>query len=96
MKDKKWHFRGLTSLFTTVGFLVMAATGLVAYITPQGRIAYWNDWHLLGLSKTQWGNIHIISSILFVIAGSFHIYFNWKALLNYLVDKVKGGLKLKK
>jgi len=82
MSSQNWHTRGLTSLFTTAGFFVMSVTGIAAYIVPQGRIAYWTDWHFLGLSKVQWGNIHIISSLLFIVAGSFHIWFNWKPLLN--------------
>jgi hypothetical protein len=66
------------------------------YIVPQGRVAYWIIWKMGGLTKTQWGDIHILSSILFIVAGAFHLYFNWKPLLHYLRDKVKGGLKLKK
>lgn len=96
MAKKSWHTRGLTSLLTLAGFLVMSITGLILYICPQGRIAYWTDWHLLGLTKTNWGDIHILSSLLFIIAGAFHIYFNWKPLMNYLQDKIRGGLKLKK
>lgn len=96
-KEKaKWHTRGLTSLCTLAGFLVMSLTGLVLYIVPQGRIAYWVDWTFLGLTKTAWGDIHILSSIFFVVAGAVHTYFNWRALLNYLRDKAKGTVKLKK
>jgi len=70
----------------------MAVTGLVLYIVPEGRIAYWTHWELTGLTKTDWGNIHILSSILFITAGIFHIYFNWKPIVNYLKDRVTGGL----
>ncbi|MCB2194053.1 MAG: DUF4405 domain-containing protein [Deltaproteobacteria bacterium] len=79
--------RGLTSLMSAAGFLVMGVSGLVAYFMPQGRIAYWNDWHFWGLTKTQWGNIHIISSILFMVAIGFHIYLNWKPFISYLKGK---------
>lgn len=92
----KINARGLTSLFTAAGFVIMSVTGIAAYIVPQGRIAYWTDWVFLGLTKTQWGDIHIISSLLFVIAGAFHIYFNWKPFWGYIKDRVKGGLKLKR
>ena len=38
-QDKGWNKRGLTSLLTLGGFLVMSVTGLLLYIVPQGRIA---------------------------------------------------------
>lgn len=96
MNQHKVNKRGLTSFFTLFGFLIMSVTGLMLYIVPQGRIAYWVNWEMLGLTKTEWGNIHIISSILFVVAGAFHIYFNWRILINYFRDKITRGLKLKR
>ena len=89
----KFSYRGLTSLMSAAGLVVMGISGLVAYLMPHGRIAYWNDWHLWGLTKTQWGNIHIISSVLFLVAMGFHIYLNWKPFLNYIKGKaaqIKG------
>ena len=96
MKEKRFQMRGFISFLTLAGFLIMTLTGIVLYITPQGRIAYWTDWKFLGLTKVDWGNIHILSILLFLIAALFHIYYNWKTLTNYIFDKVRGGLKLKK
>jgi hypothetical protein len=81
---------------TSTGFLIMSVSGLIAYIVPHGRIAYWTDWHFLGLTKTNWADIHILSGLLFLIAGGFHIYLNWKSLINYFVNRTNGGLYLKK
>ncbi|MEZ5357255.1 MAG: DUF4405 domain-containing protein [Candidatus Zixiibacteriota bacterium] len=88
--------RGLTSFFALFGFLIMSITGLVLYIVPAGRVAYWTIWELLGLTKTDWGNIHILSSILFIVAGGFHIYFNWKPLMHYIKDKARQGVRLRR
>lgn len=96
MASKPIHTRGLTSFFTLFGFLVMSITGLVLYVVPAGRIAYWINWKLISLTKTDWGNIHILSSILFIVAGAFHIYLNWKALMNYFKSKVTKGIKLRR
>jgi len=95
-RKKSWNLRGLTSLLTLAGFLIMSVTGLVLYVVPQGRIAYWTNWTFLGLTKSNWGDIHILSSILFVVVGILHIYFNWKPLMGYLRDRIRGGVKLKK
>lgn len=81
--------RSFTSLLTTFSFLTMTGSGLIAFVMPQGRIAFWNNWALLGLDKTAWGNIHIATSLLFLIAGILHTCLNWRALLNYL----SGGRK---
>jgi len=94
MQSGKLHKRGLTSFFTLFGFLIMSITGLVLYVEPVGRVAYWTNWQMLGLSKTDWGNIHILSSLLFVVAGVFHTLLNWKPLLNYFRDRITRGIKL--
>ena len=96
MASTKIHKRGLTSFFTLFGFLIMSVTGLVLYVVPEGRVAYWTTWELIGLTKTDWGNIHILSSILFIVAGGFHTYFNWKPLMNYFKDKARKGVKLRR
>ena len=90
------HYRGLTSLFSVSGFILMVVTGVVLYIAPQGRIAYWTDWHFWGLNKVQWGNIHVVASFLWVVAGAFHLYFNWNVLTAYIYKKARGGWRLKK
>jgi hypothetical protein len=67
----------------------MLLTSIILFITPQGRVAYWADWRLWGLTKTDWGNIHINMGMLFLIALSLHIYYNWKPLISYLKNKAK-------
>jgi len=96
MTAGKIHTRGLTSFFTLFGFLIMSVTGLVLYIGPAGRVAYWTTWEFLGLTKTDWDNIHILSSILFIVAGGFHTYLNWKPLMNYFKDKARKSIKLRR
>jgi hypothetical protein len=94
--EKKIHGRGITSFFTTFGFLILATTGLILYLVPAGRIAEWVHWSLFGLTKSQWAHIHTLAGLMFLIAGGFHIYFNWKPLMKYLINKMKSGINLKK
>lgn len=81
--------RKITSLTASLSFVLMVLTSVVLYIVPQGRVAYWADWHLLGLTKTDWGNIHINLGVLFLISLFLHIYYNWKALISYLKNRTK-------
>ena len=89
------HLRGFISLLTALSFLIMTVSGVILFITPQGRIAYWLDWTFLGISKTQWGDMHITTSLLFALAGLWHTWLNWRALVSYFQDKVSKALALK-
>jgi hypothetical protein len=79
----------MTSLTASMAFILMLLTSIILYIVPQGRVAYWANWRLWGLTKTDWGNIHINLGLLFLIALSLHIYYNWKPLISYLKNKAK-------
>ena len=81
--------RKMTSLTALTSFVFVLVTSIILYIAPQGRVAYWSDWRLLGLDKTQWGDIHINMGILFLVSIGLHIYFNWNAILAYLRDKAR-------
>jgi hypothetical protein len=59
-------------------------------------VAYWIKWSFLGLEKDQWGNIHLFSGLLFLVAGGFHLYYNWKPLIRYLSGKIETGLRYKR
>ncbi len=83
------NIRKITSLTALISFLLILLTSIILYIVPAGRIAYWSDWHLWGLSKTQWGELHINLGILFLLAIFLHIYYNWKLIVNYLKNKAK-------
>jgi hypothetical protein len=96
MNEKKWSGRALTSLCSLASFILLCFTGIILYIEPHGRVAYWTKWHFLSLQKDQWGNIHIYAGLLFLAAGGFHIYYNWKPLINYLSKKIESALRYKR
>ena len=81
--------RRIVSLTAFLSFLVTFLTSIILYIVPEGRVAYWADWRLWGLSKEQWGAIHINVGFLFLLALLLHIYYNWKPIVTYLKNKAK-------
>lgn len=83
------NIRRITSLTAGLSFILLLITVVVLYIVPQGRVAYWADWRLWGLTKEQWGNLHINIGLLFLLSIFLHIYYNWKALLTYLKNKAR-------
>ena len=79
----------ITSLTLGLSFLVMSYTGTMLFLCPKGKIAYWSDWTLLGLSKEQYGDLHITSMFIFLLFGILHIYYNWHPIVSYLKDKTQ-------
>lgn len=95
-ESKKFNYKGFVSLIVVWSFILLFITGIVMYIKPPGRIANWTNWKLLGLTKAEWDGIHTVFGWLFLIAGAFHLYFNWKVFTNYIKTKVRKGLNLKR
>lgn len=96
MKNNKWSGRAFTSLLSLASFLILSITGIILYAQPHGRIADWTKWRLLGLEKGQFGSIHVLAGLLFLIAGGFHLYYNWNLLMRYLSGKVESTLRHKR
>lgn len=81
--------RKITSLTLVIAGFFELITSIVLYVIPSGRVAYWADYHLFGLSKTQWGDIHITVGALLLVMAVFHIYFNWRPIMAYIKNKAK-------
>lgn len=95
MSERKFKFRSLTSFLMFTSFIILSITGLILFIVPPGRVAKWVNWQLFWLDKEQWTAVHTLFSFLFLGFGILHIYYNWRVLINSLLDKIKGGLKRK-
>jgi hypothetical protein len=82
-------FRKITSLTALLSFIVTTITSVILYIVPEGRVAYWADWHLLGMTKSQWGDVHTTVGTLFLLALVLHIWLNWKPIMNYMKNRAR-------
>lgn len=81
--------RTITSLTLLLSLGLVILTSLIMFIVPQGRVAYWSDWRLWGLNKTQWSELHLSFGLLMLLAALLHLYYNWKPILNYLKSRAK-------
>jgi len=79
----------ITSLSLGFSFIIMSYTGIILYIAPHGRVSKWLDWHLLGLDKVQYQELHTTSMVTFLLFGILHIYYNWKPIISYMKDSTK-------
>ena len=81
--------RKITSMTMFISFVPLVITSIILYIVPQGRVAYWADWHLWGLTKTEWANLHINLGFLFLFAGLLHLYYNWRPITSYMKNRAR-------
>lgn len=89
----QFRWRSFTTFYVVLSFIIITLSGIILFITPPGRVAYWSQWQFLWLTKQQWQAVHTIFTFLFVVAGSFHLFFNWKVLTTYLRSKLEAGMK---
>lgn len=74
-----------TSLFFS--FFLLAFSGAILYLRPEGSIARWTGWNILGIDKKGWEGIHTIFCIMSLVIVLIHVTFNRKALLRYLIER---------
>ena len=94
--EEKFTLKKAVSLTLALSFIVMGYTGIMLFFTPRGKIANWTDWTLLGLSKTQYTDLHITSMFLFLAVSIWHIYYNWKPLTSYFKNTARRMTPFKK
>jgi len=92
MKNKPFSIRAFISLFMFPGFIVLFISGIILYMAPHGRIAHWIHWDVAGIDKAGLETIHTMFALLFVIAGIFHIYYNWRVFWNYIISGTQKAL----
>ncbi len=83
------NIRKITSMTMFVSFIFLVLTSVILYVVPHGRVAFWADWHLWGLTKGEWGNLHINLGFLFLLAGLLHMFYNWAPIKAYMKNKSK-------
>jgi biotin operon repressor len=82
--------RRFVSLCLFFTLIAMTISGIVLYIMPHGRVAYWTGWRFLGLDKDQWDNLHTVFGFLMVFFGIWHVVLNWSSIVNYIKGKVSS------
>lgn len=70
MLKNKQSLRSLMSFMVIWSFLILIVTGIVLYVVPHGRVAYWVHWSMLGMEKEQWGWVHMMFGGVFILTGA--------------------------
>lgn len=85
-------YQRFVSLSAGLSFVTLFLSSGVLYFLPDRKVSGWSGWEFMGIDKQQWDNLHINLGIFFLVMMVWHIYFNWKAIKNYL--KIKKKLKI--
>lgn len=97
MDKKPFNMRSTTAFLVTAAFLLSGITGIVLFAVPQGRIANWVDWKLIGLLREDWTQIHLVFGLLFLVFGVIHLFpYNWPTFKAYLVARTRGRLDFRR
>lgn len=85
-------FRKIVSLTLFMAFVVLVVSSVLLYVAPGGMAARRVGWSALGLGRGQWTDLHVIGGFLFLVAGAFHCWLNWRPMARYV--KGKGFIAL--
>ncbi|NHQ60367.1 DUF4405 domain-containing protein [Chlorobium sp. BLA1] len=91
---KSFTWRVFISFGLFIAFLMILVSGVILYIGPSGRAPAAAAWRMIGLTKGEWQNQHIIFGFAFSLLSLFHLLvINWKAFFSYVKSKAVAGIK---
>ena len=81
---QRFRFRRFATNVLLLSFLVSAVSGIMLFVRPEGSLARWVGWSVLGLDKAQWEAVHIVFVSVLVLTSLVHVWFNWSAIVAYI------------
>ncbi len=87
----KFRFRRFVNACLFLSFLASAVSGIVLFLRPEGSLARWTGWTMLGLDKKHWETVHIMFVLVVLVASIAHLWLNWRPLLSSLLGRVSSA-----
>jgi hypothetical protein len=91
-EKSRFILRKFISFSVLVSFIILAVSGVMMYLRPEGSIARWSGWKLLGLDKRAWEGVHIGLALTFAILALVHVILNWRLLASYLRRRIRKSV----
>jgi hypothetical protein len=82
-KANAFRFRAFTAFWLAFSFFLSVLSGLILFLRPEGSLAAWTAWSVLGLNKKQWEGVHTVFVFVLLISASIHLLYNWRVLTAY-------------
>lgn len=95
-ENNRFRWRAFLSLTLFFAFILLAFSGLILYLRPEGSIARWIGWRVLGLDKSGWEGFHTLFCIAFTVTAVIHLLWNGKALVRYIRSKSARRIRLRR
>ncbi|MFH1015611.1 MAG: DUF4405 domain-containing protein [Chloroflexota bacterium] len=84
----KVYVRAVVAILLITVWALVAVTGFLLWLAPEGRQSG-QSILALGLTKQEWGDVHLWIAVAVFIVTVVHIIIDWKALrgvIRYLVS----------
>jgi hypothetical protein len=91
--ERRFRIRAFVSFGIMFSFIASAFAGIVLYFRPEGSLASWTRWQVLGIDKKGWEGVHTVAVVLFLLFAAIHMSFNRKTLWAYLRKRAAGGFR---
>ncbi len=82
-KANAFRFRAFISFWLAFSFLLSVLSGFILFLRPEGSLAAWTAWSVLGLIKKQWEGVHTVFVFVLLISALIHLLYNWRVLAAY-------------
>jgi hypothetical protein len=83
MGNTPFRWRAFVSFLLFFTFVLSAVSGVVLFLRPEGTLAAWSGWSVLGLDKKEWEALHAVAILFFLLGAIGHLAFHWRALRAY-------------
>jgi len=74
-QTKKTNKRKVVSLILLATLIMMPISGVCVHVTHGTETSH------------KWLHFHVLSGIIFMVVGIYHVVYNWKVLKRYLTGK---------
>lgn len=83
-RRKRFRWRPFASFGLLWSFVLSALAGIALYLRPEGSLASWSSWSMLGLDKNTWEGVHTLAVFGMMFFFVLHIALNWRTLWGYV------------
>lgn len=88
LSARSFRWRGFVTCLLSLSFLLSAASGVVLFVRPEGSLARWVGWSVLGAGKAEWEALHIAFVLLLLAIAPLHLWFNWRPFVAALAARL--------
>jgi hypothetical protein len=81
-----FRLRRFVTNLLLLSFTVSAVSGIVLFFRPEGSLARWLGWSVIGLDKKQWEAVHLVFVAAFLLTSIGHVWYIWRPLAAFLRD----------